>query len=58
MGKESHSNGDHYEGQLMYGAKFGLGIYRFADGKVYNGQFYHNKSDGKGSLIYKNGNRY
>lgn len=42
----------------MYGAKFGLGVYRFADGSTYNGEFYLNQMDGHGTLTLKNGNTY
>lgn len=57
-GSESYANGDHFEGELMYGAKFGTGTYRFGSGDLYEGSFYYNQSDGRGKVSYANGNRY
>jgi hypothetical protein len=42
----------------MYGAKFGYGVYSFANGNRYEGSFYSNQSDGKGKMTYVNGNVY
>lgn len=34
----------------MYGSKFGEGVYKFGDGKVYEGYFYNGHSDGEGKM--------
>lgn len=42
----------------MFGCKFGNGVYKFIDGKIYDGNFYNGISDGFGQLFMKNGDWY
>ena len=39
----------------MFGSKFGIGKYKFADGRVYEGSFYNGHSDGQGKMTLPNG---
>ncbi|MBR2141254.1 MAG: hypothetical protein IJ853_02760 [Rickettsiales bacterium] len=58
-GKYSFTNGDEYEGQFKDGEFNGEGTLTFADGSVCKGQFKDGKIvDGKGTLIFANGDKY
>jgi hypothetical protein len=46
----SYRNGDHYRGELRTGRKHGRGVYTWADGRVYSGDFVNDEMDGYGVL--------
>lgn len=50
-------NGDYFEGYFEDG-EIRRGIYIFADGERYLGEFYNDRKSGKGLTLYKNGTRY
>ncbi len=39
----TYSNGNQYEGDYVEGNKHGMGIYKWADGRIYEGQFINDK---------------
>lgn len=45
-GQISYLNGDYFEGEFLYGKKFGLGIYKFNNGEFYEGEFKDNEFHG------------
>ena len=44
---------DHYEGQFSKGLPDGAGIYTWADGTSFNGQWKNGMKEGKGKMVYK-----
>lgn len=44
---------DHYEGQFIKGMPSGKGIYTWANGTYYDGEWNDGLKDGKGKMVYK-----
>lgn len=47
-----------YEGLVKDGKKHGYGVYTYADGTIYRGNWYMDKRQGLGTLTYASGNKY
>lgn len=56
-GQLSNHEGDIYEGELLDDHKHGYGVMRFADKRIYEGQFKHGQMS-KGKMTYKDGSYY
>ena len=55
-----YTNGDHYVGEIDVATKNlqGKGVYTFANGDRYEGEFFANRIQGKGIFKYANGDSY
>lgn len=57
--EERYEDGTRYKGQLLEGAKDGVGIYYQADGTVlYFGHWKDGEYDGQGTYLFSDGERY
>lgn len=52
------NGGDVYEGGFFDNMKHGLGVMKYADGRIYDGMFTLDKIDGKGRLTDTDGTKY
>ena len=57
-GKWTYSNGNSYEGEMLYGEFHGKGKYTYSNGDVYEGDWVDGKSHGKGKYTWASGNMY
>ena len=51
-----YDNGDVYVGDVSYGGEpHGYGVYRWANGRIYVGEWFFGKADGRGKVAYPDG---
>lgn len=57
-GRVEWTNGDVYEGPLLRNERHGVGVFIWASGQRYQGDWDHDKATGRGELRFANGNQY
>ena len=51
-GKKNWPDGAHFQGNFIDGRIHGKGVYQFANGDIYEGQWQYNKANGTGKFTH------